>query len=638
MPVSRRAVIAASAAAALRPGWSRAMPLLSARSPNGRLSAILQLGATLSWSVIDSVRGPILAPSELGLILADGRRLGPGAELISTRRRRVRAAWAPAYGIRSVSVDHCDELTAHFRDRETGRSFGIVVRAYDEGVAVRYVLGASARLQGELTCFRFSPGARAIASRDEGEYQIEPADELQPVPEPDLTASSDAGPLADLPVLTVLERGAHGLIAESDRLDYPRAMLRAAPGGRGGLAIHLMRFPGRATGYSGPGDTPAEVGFDVSRGQATPWRLLIVAETPSALIERADLVPTLASPNRLGDMGWIRPGRAYRIRTYTTQGGLEAVDFAARRRVEYVEFDAHWYGDGTDPSDATRPIPAIDIEKIIAHGRARGVGLILYVDRVPAMRQLDAILRTYRRWGVAGVKFGFVWEGRASDEAFIYNLVKRCGENRLLVNLHDDLRPSGLERTLPNCITLEGVRGNEHFPTARHNVTLPFVRNVAGPMDYTICYAHERNRTTNAHQLAMAVVYYSPLSFLYWYDLPAKYVSGFPELAFFDACPTSWEETVALDGAPGEFVVVARRAEGRWFLGAMTNERERSLSVPLDFLGGGRWRARIFADGPAGLEPRLTAVEIASRDVTSASELDLELKPSGGQAVIFERV
>src|SRR6185369_2534922 len=97
------------------------------------------------------------------------------------------------------------------------------------------------------------------------------------------------------------------------------------------------------------------------------------AETPSALIERADLVPTLASPNRLGDMGWIRPGRAYRIRTYTTQGGLEAVDFAARRRVEYVEFDAHWYGDGTDPSDATRPIPAIDIEKIIAHGRARGV-------------------------------------------------------------------------------------------------------------------------------------------------------------------------------------------------------------------------------------------------------------------------
>jgi alpha-glucosidase len=603
---------------------------------------ILQPGANLSWSVADAMLGPILVPSELGLVLADGRRLGPGAELVSTRRRRVRAAWAPRYGVRRVSIDHCEELTAHFRDHAAGVSFGVVVRAYDEGVAVRYVLGAAARLQGELTGFRFPPATRAVASRDEGEYQTGPVDELQPVPEPELTGSSDPGALADLPVLAVLERGTHVLIAESDRLAYPRAMLRTAPGRSGGkgagLAIHLMRFPGRATGYSGPGDTPAEAGFEVSRGQATPWRLLIIAETPSAVIERADLVPTLASPNRLGDVSWIRPGRAYRIRTYTTDGGIEAVDFAVRRRLEYVEFDAHWYGDGTDPSDATRAIPAIDVERIIAYGRARGVGLILYVDRVPAMQQLDDILRTYRRWGVAGVKFGFVWQGRASDEAFIYDLVKRCGEHRLLANLHDDLRPAGLERTLPNGVTVEGVRGNEHFPSARHNVTLPFVRNVAGPMDYTICYAHERNRTTNAHQLAMAVVYYSPLSFLYWYDLPTKFVSGFAELAFFDACPTSWDETVALGGAVGEFVAVARRAGGRWFLGAMTNERERRLSTPLEFLGEGRWRARIFADGPAGVEPRLTPVEIRSREVASTSLLDLDLKPSGGLAVIFERL
>ncbi|CAN7434664.1 glycoside hydrolase family 97 catalytic domain-containing protein [Phenylobacterium sp. LjRoot225] len=612
--------------------------MIAARSPDGRLSVTLHPGAALTWSVTHSVRGSVLVDSELGLVLADGRRLGPGVELISSRRRRVRAAWAPRYGIRDVSVDHCDELTAHFRDRATGLSFGVVVRAYDEGVAVRYVLGAAARLQGELTRFRFPPATRAVASRDEGEYQTGPVDELQPVPEPDLTASSDAGPLADLPVLAVLERGTHVLIAESDRLGYPRAMLRTALGEGAGLAIHLMRFPGRATGYSGPGDTPAEAGFDVRRGQATPWRVLIIAETPSTLIERADLVPTLASANRLGDVGWIRPGRAYRIRTYTTAGGLEAVDFAARRRLEYVEFDAHWYGDGTDPSDATRPIPAIDVERIVAYGRARGVGLILYVDRVPAMQQLGDILRTYRRWGVAGVKFGFVWQGRASDEAFIYDLVKRCGEHRLLVNLHDDLRPAGLERTLPNCITVEGVRGNEHFPTARHNVTLPFVRNVAGPMDYTICYAHERNRTTNAHQLAMAVVYYNPLNFLYWYDQPAKYASGFPELAFFDACPTSWDDTVALGGAVGDFVAVARRAGGRWFLGAMTNERGRRLSIPLKFLGEGRWRARIFADGPEGSQPRLTPVEITTREVASTSVLDMDLTPSGGQAVIFERV
>jgi alpha-glucosidase len=635
--VSRRSVVAASAGAAVvwRPGQSYGETPLAARSPNGRLTAALTAGASLSLSVDDAALGPALARSVLGLVLADGRRLGPGAELLSSRKRRVRTAWAAPYGIRRVSVDRCEELAARFRDPGTGLRFDVIVRAYDEGVAVRYVLGAAARLQGELTRFGFPPEARIVASRDEGEYQIGPVDALAPVPEPELTGSSDPGPLADLPLLAVLPSGVHVLIAESDRLDYPRAMLR---GEGGDLAVHLMRFPGRATGYSGPGDTPAETGFDVRRGQATPWRLLMVARKPAALIERADLVATLASPNRLGDVSWVRPGRAYRIRTYTTQGGLEAVDFAARHRIEYVEFDSHWYGDGSDPSDATRPIPAIDIEKIIAYGHARGVGMILYVDRVPAMRQLDDIVRTYRRWGVAGIKFGFVWEGRASDQAFVHDLVKRCGEHRLLVNLHDNLRPAGLERTLPNYVTLEGVRGNEHFPTARHNVTLPFVRNVVGPMDYTICYAHQRNRTTNAHQLAIGAAYYNPLNFLYWYDVPAKYASGFPELAFLDECPTSWDETVALDGDVGEFVVVARRAGARWFLGAMTNEDERRLSVPLRFLGEGRWRARVFADGPTGAEPRLTPVEMTSRDVAGAGVLDMELKPSGGQAVIFERI
>jgi alpha-glucosidase len=630
-------IVGSACAAAVTPSWPCAETPLVARSPDGRLSLSLQPGAILTWSVADATRGALLEPSELGLSLADGRRLGPGAVLVSARRRRVRASWTPPYGIRRRVADHCEELTATFRDRETGLSFAVVARAYDQGVAVRYVLGAGVRLAGELTGFRFPAGAHLVASRDEGEYQVGPVEGLDPAPHPELTGSSDRGALADLPLLAMLAGGAHVLVAESDRLGYPRAMLRKAEGG-GALAVHLMRFPGRATGYSGPGDTPAETAFDMRPGQATPWRVLVVADAASALIARGDFVATLASPNRLGDVSWIRPGRAYRIRTYTTRGGLEAVDFAVRRRLEYVEFDAHWYGDGTDDSDATRPIPAIDIEKIIAYGRARGVGLILYVDRAPAMRQLDAIVRTYERWGVAGIKFGFVWEGRASDNAFIYDLVKRCGEHRLLVNLHDNLRPAGLERTLPNAMTIEGVRGNEQFPTARHNVTLPFVRNVAGPMDYTICYAHQRNRTTNAHQLAMAVVYYSPLVFLYWYDTPAKYASGFPELAFFDACPASWDETVALDGAVGEFAVVARRAGERWFLGAMTNEAARRLSVPLGFLGEGRWRARIFADGAPGAEARLTPVEITTREVARTGVLDLALAPSGGQAVLFERI
>jgi alpha-glucosidase len=266
--------------------------------------------------------------------------------------------------------------------------------------------------------------------------------------------------------------------------------------------------------------------------------------------------------------------------------------------------------------------------------------MILYVDRVPAMRQLDAIVKTYRDWGVAGIKFGFVWEGRQSDGDFIYDLLKKCGEHRLLVNLHDNLRPAGLERTLPNYIALEGVRGNEQFPTATHNCTLPFTRALAGPIDYTICYANPRNQTTNAHQLALAVIYYNPLTSLYWYDEPAKYAGrAWPDLAFLDECPTSWAETVALSGEIGEHAVVARRAnDGRWFVGAITNEQPRRLSIDLGFLGGGRWRVRRFADGGPAPVAWQTSVLLSDETTDAAGTLDMTLAPAGGQAIILARI
>jgi alpha-glucosidase len=263
----------------------------------------------------------------------------------------------------------------------------------------------------------------------------------------------------------------------------------------------------------------------------------------------------------------------------------------------------------------------------------------VYVDRVPAMRQLDDIVRTYREWGIAGIKLGFVWEGRQEDTDFLYDVIRKCGEHQLFVLLHDNLRPAGLERTLPNYLSLEGVRGNEQFPTARHNVTLPFTRNVAGPIDYTICYAHERNQTTNAHQLAMTVVYYSPLVFLFWYDKPAKYAQrDWPDLEWFAECPTTWDETHAISGRIGEYVAVARRRNDRWFLGAMTNEDGRTIELPLTFLGAGAWRAFIYSDGTPSLPANVTPVTIQRLDVDAGTALRASLAPAGGQAIRFERV
>ena len=639
---TRRQVVAAAATIpmglAVEPAGA-ATPLPCIVSPDGRVVVSIDPNGP-SWTVTVAGR-QILSPSPVSLRLASGETLGPGAHAARVSRRRLSGTWTPAFGIRSRSTQACGELTVELEDRARSIRFALVARAYDTGAAIRFRLlsapDMSIALAGEEIEFRLPADAVIYCSRDEGAYQRTIQNRIAPVPHPELTSSSDEGDLADTPLTAALPDGTTILVTESDRLHYPRTMLRSTPRG---IATRLMRYPGRATGYSGPGDTEPEERFTIPVPFDTPWRLLIVAPSPAKLIERQDLVPTLATPNRLGDVGWVKPGRLMRIREYTTQAGLDTVDYAATRKLDYVMWDAHWYGDGSDPSDATYAIPAIDIHKVIAHARGKGLGMILYVDRVPAMRQLDAIVRTYRDWGVAGIKFGFVWEGRQSDTDFIYDLVRKCGENRLLVNLHDDLRPAGLERTLPNYVALEGVRGNEQFPTATHNCTLPFTRALSGPIDYTICYANPKNRTTDAHQMALAAIYYNPLTSLYWYDTPAKYAGReWPELAFLDECPTSWTETVGLGGAIGEHAAVARRArDGRWFVGAITNERARTLTIDLGFLGGGRWLARRFADGLPGENPWMTPVTLSTETIRGAGPMSLKLAAAGGQALILERV
>ncbi len=655
MKTNRRTVLASIGAAAT--GIAATIP--AARSevtPEGRrLTVSSPDGRTTLELLVPASRGEhprwaarhgdalMLELSRLALVLGDGKRLGPDAKFLGSDITPVDGTWQPPYGIAARYDGRVNQLEARFEDVRTRIRFAIRLLAHDDGIACRFVLLSapkkSVTLGGEQIEFRMPAGTRVWTSRDEGEYAISAPGRIAPIPHPELTASTDKGALADTPALAQTPAGLAMLLCESDRLHYPRMMF--APGAdEQTMVSRLMHFPGRATGYSGPGDTHAAPVFTVEAPFTTPWRVIMVGERAAALIDKAGLVPTLATPDRLGSDDWIRPGRAFRIRKpYSNAGAMEGIAFAHERKLDYIEFDAHWYGDGTDPSDATHPIDGFDIEGIVAAARTKGIGTIVYVDRVPAMRQLDAIVATYRKWGIAGIKFGFIWEGRQEDVDWIYNLVKTCGDNHLLVNLHDNLRPAGLERTLPNYVALEGVRGNEQFPSARHNVTLPFTRALSGPIDYTICYDHYMNKTTNAHQLAMAAVYYNPLTFLYWYDAPAKYRTGsWPALHWFDECPTTWDETHPIAGEPGEYVAVARRSGNRWFLGAMTNEEARTIQVPLAFLSEGKWQAMIFADGARAQEPRLTKVDIIRRDVDAAAILTIEMQPSGGQAILFERM
>jgi alpha-glucosidase len=603
-------------------------------APGGRARIGLWIGADgPRWAATYDDQ-TVMNASVAGLQLANGQQLGPGARVRDVTPRRNRGTWQPVYGRNATVSDDYEERRLALTDPSTGIQFSIVARAYDAGVALRYELEAATApvdLAAELTTFALPAGSTVYGSWDEDSWVVTtPAS----VPVQNLP-TTDSGRLFDNPVTAVTTQGVLACLCEAARSHYPRMMLAGGTGDT--LSAHLMQFAGRS------GTDPAVTSFSVTAPFTTPWRVLVLGSDGAELIDHADLVPTLAEPSTVDDTSWIKPGKAMRITTLNTQGALACIDFAVKRNLSYVEFDAGWYGPEANPSsDPTKPIAAIDMPQIIAYGKSNGVGVILYVNRIAMSESLFAL---YEEWGVAGLKPGFIFDGTQAQTDQVNGFAEMAARHHLLVDMHDDLRPSGLERTYPNWILLEGVRGNEHFPTATHNVTLPFSRNIAGPMDYTNCLSQPRDQTTDAHQMAMLVVYYSPLVFVYWYDTPAKYATGnWPQLPWYDAVPTAWDESRALAGEIGQYVVMARRSGTTWYLGAMNNEQRRILDVPLTFLGDGTWKATVYADqiGTQGIvhTPDVadtTPVAVSTTTVTSATTLSMQLAPSGGQAVILAR-
>ena len=381
-------------------------------------------------------------------------------------------------------------------------------------------------------------------------------------------------------------------------------------------------------------------------------------EKAGDILEHNYILYNLNPPCTIKNPTWIKPGKVMREVTLTTEGGRNVVDFAEKHNLQYVLFDAGWYGFEYDKaSDATtvtldprrNPDPhALDLQAVIDYARSKGIGVLLYVNQRALQQQLDEILPLFKSWGVAGVKFCFVQVGSQVWTRWMHEAVRKCAEYGLMVDIHDEYRPTGVSRTWPNLMTQEGVRGNEEFPDAFNNTMLPFTRYVAGPADYTICYyrqdfgrlaadedAHgvprsKTIKTTPAHQLALAAIYYSPLQLLYWYDKPSDSQNE-PELKFFDDVYTVWDESKVLEGEPGEYVTMARRHGDEWFIGSITNAG-RKAEVSLDFLPEGKFVAEIYTDGDKSI-PTRTKVRVSKYMVSSGDTLRFNLCDSGGAAV-----
>lgn len=546
--------------------------------------------------------------------------------------------WKPLYGERSEIPDRYHFYRATFgglKDRDRNQiKLQLEIRAYDEGMAFRYRFlegGGYLHIDREYTEYTLPEGTWAYHTpRAQTEYAKLPL--------------KDWPTETDRPLVLELPDGLYLCLTEAQVVDYARTKFDLSADKPHTLVSSMY------------GAVDEIAPFD------TPWRVMMVAEEPGQLLEHNYLLLNLNPPCAIEYPWWIRPGKVMREVTLTTQGGKDLVDFAVKHNMQYIHFDAGWYGyEYSKASDATtvtvdplrNPVSDLDMEEVVRYANDRGIGVWLYVNQRALAAQLDTLLPLYHSWGIKGIKFGFVQVGSHMWTKWMHEAVKKCARYQLMVDIHDEYRPTGFSRTYPNLLTQEGIRGNEEMPDARNNLILPFTRFVAGAADYTIAYyfrdfdkydpqrldqielGKRELKTTSAHQLAIAVVYYSPLQFLYWYDRPSD-CGDEPELEFFDRVPTVWDDTRVLNGRIGEYITVARRSGDDWFLGAMTGLEGRELKVALDFLPEGkRYRAHIYRDGDKKMATR-TKVIVETREVDSRTVLPVKMYPSGGEAIWLE--
>lgn len=628
MKLQQPACLSLALAAAL--ASAAAAESIEVSSPDGRTVVAFRLAEGVPVYRVSRDGRPVVADSRLGFTLKDGSPLDRGFRVTEVRRSAHDETWKPVYGERSAIRDHYRQVEIDLADgQKPPRRVTLRFRAYDEGAALCYDFPPQDGLKDfviaeELTQFSFT-----------GDHVCWPVYSAQGVYS--RATLSQVKPNCERPLVVKVSDDLYAAVGEARLVDFARMRLQPDPS-----ASCALR---------------AQLGSPVACGGAatTPWRFIMVADTPGRLLEQNDLVLNLNDPCAIADTSWIKPGKVIREVTLTTEGGMACVDFAASHGLQYVEFDAGWYGhEYDDASDATavnvdpkRSPGPLDLHAVIRYAADRGIGIILYVNRRALEKQLDAILPLYQKWGVRGVKYGFVNVGSQEWTGWLHAAVRKAAEHRLMVDIHDEYRPTGYSRTYPNLMTQEGIGGDETSPPNEQTLTILFTRMLAGAGDNTICYYDSRveKNASHAYQLAKAVCLYSPWQFVFWYDRPIgspggkggaggerRGIGDEPELEFFARVPTVWDETRVICGQIGQYAVIARRSGFEWFLGAMNDSQPRTLEVPLDFLELDRkYTANVYSDDPK-VETR-THVRIDHTAVDAGAVLKIDLAPRCGQAV-----
>ena len=522
--------------------------------------------------------------------------------------------WNPLCGERSVVRDRYNSATMYLSKKDgSDYRLNVEVRAYDEGIAFRYFLPEHPKaifhkITADLTEYAFPAFSMAWTEQwAQAKFEYQPISSIKHPVERALTVE--------------LPQGKWVALVDADVDDWCLTKFRASED-KANTLVSVMYSPVDAVTYC-----------------ATPWKIVMAADRPGDLLEHNDIIQNLNLVCRIPDAAqWVKPGKIMREVTLTTEGAMETVDLCADHHIPYLLFDWKWYMPCTShDGDATKVVETLDLPRIVAYAKEKGIGVWLYVNQHALMKQARELFPILHKWGVVGVKSGFVQYASHRWATWLHDLVRLAAENHLLMNIHDEFRPSGFSRTYPNLLTQEGILGNEEFPDATHNTVLPFTRMINGAADYTICYYDERLKNTHAHQLAASLVFYSPLQTLFWYDKPSAY-QGEPEIEWFENLPTVFDDSKVLSGHPGKGIVMARRKEKEWFVGLLTNNDGAEEDVPLSFLEEEKtYLAQIYTDGGEEVKTR-THVKCVYKRVNASQVLKFRLSPRGGAAIHLREI
>ncbi|NHC13659.1 glycoside hydrolase family 97 catalytic domain-containing protein [Motilibacter deserti] len=626
-------------------------------SPDGLLALAVSTDAgRLTYEVTRAGRSLVL-PSALGLRLTDGTTLGSDVTVTGTSSRASDTTWRPVWGADPTVRDDFRELTVGFRQAD-GRTFNLVVRAYDDGVAFRYDVPAqpglpSLQIVDEATEFALTgdPDAwwtpRSLAY--DGDEQLWRS-----------TAYSQMGS-SMTPATFRYADGTHLSIHEADLVDYA-GMTLVKEGQR--LRAALTPTPGRAAAVV------------TSTGRATPWRSLTITGDAAGLVE-SHLLENLNPPCAICDQdtSWIQPTKyvgiwwalqhgAFTWETGPNHGATTArakqyIDFAAAHGIGGLlaeGWNEGWEGSWAD-QDFVNATPDFDLAEVVAYGKSKGVEFIAHNETGASLdnyeRQIDQAFALYESLGIHYLKTGYVGQipGQYTYSQRSVNhyrtVLEKAAQHQINVNCHECIHATGEVRTYPNAISREAMRGQEYDAfsegnSPEHTLILPFTRMLSGPMDYTpgifdIFWdprnAGRRVHTTVAKQLSYYVNYFSGVQMAA--DLPEHY-EGRPGLEFIEDVPARWDQTDVLSAAVGDHLVTARRSGGEWYVGAMAGERAQTLRYPLSFLGRGDWVAESYTDAQAtDYTTNPTALTIDRSVVTRKDTFVAALERSGGQAVRF---